>query len=99
MRLDLAQFFRSDEAKSAQPVSFAAPPQFFETRQLGFAGGDDDLAAPFMRNAVLAAKFHHGRGSGHAQPRLQRSRLVVDPGVDDTAVVSALVAGDAVFFL
>src|SRR5215831_6015379 len=51
-----------------------------------------------MWKIVLATKSHHGGGAFHAQPRLERAGLIVDPRVDDTAVVSALVAGNTVFF-
>jgi len=52
-----------------------------------------------VRDAVLAAELDHGRGSGNTEARLQRARLVVDARVDKAAVVAALVAGNAVFFL
>ena len=48
---------------------------------------------------MLEAELDHRRGSTDAKTRLQRARLVVDAGVNDAAVVSALVARDAVFFL
>ena len=51
-----------------------------------------------MGDAVLAAELDHGRGSGDAEFGLERSGLVIDAGVDDAAVVSALVPGNAVFF-
>src|ERR1700723_3549511 len=99
MRLNLAHLVWSNEAKSAQAIRFAALPQLFQTRQFRFAGCDDDLAAYFVRNAMLTEKLPHGRRSRHAQSRFLRSGLVVNPGVDDAAVVSALVAGDAIFLL
>src|ERR1700722_12447914 len=99
MRLDFPQLVRSNKAKSAQAVSFAAQPQFFETRQFGCAGCDDDLAAYFVWNCVLTAELDHGRRPGNAQLRLLRSGFVVHAGVYDAAVVSALVACDAVFLL
>src|ERR1700688_2508161 len=61
--------------------------------------GHDDLAADVVWNAVLAAEVNHGRGSGDAEAGLQGSGLVIDAGVNDAAVVSALVASDTVFFL
>ncbi len=52
-----------------------------------------------MWDAMLAAEFNHSRGATHTKPRLQRPRLVVDAGVDDAAVVSALVTRYARFLL
>jgi hypothetical protein len=48
---------------------------------------------------MLAAKFDHRRGSADAKTGLHRARLVVDAGMNHTTVVTALVAGNAVFFL
>ena len=48
---------------------------------------------------MLAAEIYHGSGSGDAQPRLERAGLVIDTGVDDSAVMSALVLSDVEFFL
>ncbi len=62
-------------------------------------GGDDDFAANTMGNTVLAAELHHGRSSGNAQPGLHRAGLVVHAGVNYPAVVTALVTGNAIFFL
>ena len=47
---------------------------------------------------MLRAEFHHLARARHAQPRLQRSRLVIDPAVDHPAVVSGLVSSQSVFF-
>jgi hypothetical protein len=52
-----------------------------------------------VRNAIFTAKLNHGRRSRHAQSRFLRSGLVVNTRVDDAAVVSTLVAGDAIFLL
>ena len=40
----------------------------------------------------------HGRGSGDTQAGFKRAGFVVDAGVNDAAIVSALVPGHAVFF-
>ena len=99
VRFDLAQFFWTDHAQAGQAVGFSALAQFFETREFVGFGRDDYFAADFVRDVVLAAELDHGGGAGDAESRLQRTGLVVEAGVDDAAVVSALVAGDAVFFL
>ena len=46
---------------------------------------------------MLAAELNHGRGAHDAEASLHRARLVIDAGVNHAAVVSALVAGNAVF--
>ena len=98
MRLDFSQLLRSDQAQAGEAVGFSALAQFLQPRQFVSVGSDDDFAAHFVGNSVLAAELDHGRRSGHAKPGLHGSRLVVDAGVNDAAVVAALVAGDAVFF-
>ena len=94
--LDLAQFFGADEAEAGQAVGFAALAEVFEAREFVGVGGDDDFATDLVGDGVFAAELDHGRGARHAEAGFQRAGLVVDAGVDDAAVVSALVAGDAV---
>jgi hypothetical protein len=45
------------------------------------------------------AELHHLPRPRHTQPRLQRSRLVINPAVDHPAVVSRLVPSHSRFFL
>ena len=97
VRLNFAQLFLLQQSQSGEAVGFSAIEQGVEARDLLGAGGDDDFAADFVRQVVGAAKFHHGGRALDAEFRLQRSRLVVNAGVDHAAVVSALVAGDTVF--
>jgi hypothetical protein len=52
-----------------------------------------------MSDTVFPAKLNHGRRAGYAQFRLQRSRFVIDAGMNDAAVVAALMPAYAVFFL
>ena len=59
--------------------------------------GDNDLAANLVPDALFAAKLHHGRRAGDAQLRLQRSWFVVDAGMNDGAVVAALMPAHAIF--
>src|SRR5579859_4234567 len=99
VRLDLAQFLGTDQPQTRQPVGLSALAQFFQPGQFVFACGDDDFSTHVVRNAMLAAELHHCGGSRHAQPRLQRTGLVVDAGVNYAAVVPALVAGNSTFLL
>ena len=50
-------------------------------------------------NAVLLAEAFHGGRSGNAVARLQRAGLVVEAGMNDSAVVAGLVSGYAVFLV
>ena len=99
MRLDFTQFFRPDQAQTGQAVGFSALSQFLQPRHFIGASGDDDFATDLVRNSVLAAELDHGRRSTDAQLGFHRPWLVVDAGMNHAAVVSALVAGNAVFLL
>jgi hypothetical protein len=50
-----------------------------------------------MVDAVLLAEGNHFLNAGHRQPGFERTRLVVQSGVENAAVVAGLVAGDVVF--
>ena len=99
MRLNLAHFFRLQQPQSGKAVGLSALEQDFQARDFVFAGGHDDLPADFVGQVMLTAKFHHRRCSLDAEPRLQGSGLVVNTGVNDSAVVSALVTGNGFFLL
>ena len=98
MRLDFAHLFALQHAQSRQAVGLAALQQFLKSGNLFFAGGDDDLAADFILQVVLAAELHHGRGALDAKLGFQGTRLVVDAGVNHATVVSTLMTGHPVFF-
>ena len=78
-------------------VGMAAALQLLQAGKFALMGGDNHLAADLMRNAVLAAEGDHGGGAGDAQLRLQRAGAVIEAGVDNAAVVAALVGGEAGF--
>jgi hypothetical protein len=98
MRLSFPEFFWSYEAEAAQSVGLATLAQFFQARKFVWTSGDDDFAADFVRDVMFTTELDHGCRSGNAQARLERAGLVVNAGVDDTAVVAALVARYGVFF-
>ncbi len=99
VRLNLAYLFRLQQAQSGKAIGLSTLEQHFQARDFAIGRGHNDFPADFMRQVVLAAKFHHGRGSFDAQPRLQRSGLVVNAGVNDSTVVSALMTGNSIFLL
>ena len=70
-----------------------------EPCQVALVRRDDDLAAALRRDPVLLAVGVQRPASLHAQSRFQRAGGVVDPGVDDAAVVPRLVCGDPVLLL
>src|SRR5438067_12878641 len=51
-----------------------------------------------MSDIVLPAELDHGGRTFHAGESFKRSRLVVNPRVNNAAVVTTLVASNAVFF-
>src|SRR5262249_62084597 len=53
-----------------------------------FTVGDDQLAYALVRNIVSGAKFIEHWHAAYAVKSFKRPRLVVDPGVDDSAVAS-----------
>jgi hypothetical protein len=59
---------------------------------------DNHFPADFVGKIMLTAESHHRGGSFNAEPCLQRARFVVNARVNDSAIVSALVSGDASFF-
>jgi hypothetical protein len=99
VRLYLAQFRWTDALQALESVGFAALVECFEAGYFIGRSGDDNFAADIMRDTFLAAEGDHGGGALNAEARLQRSRLVVEAGMDDTAVVAARVAAHVVLFL
>ena len=69
-----------------------------EALQLGFIHGDDELAADFVGDAVVAAEGGHFLDAGDGEAGLQGAGLVIEAGVEDAAVVAGLVKANAGFF-
>src|SRR5437667_7688856 len=92
LRLDLPEIVFVDESDAGRAVLACAHEQVVEAGELVLVDGDDDLAALLVRDAVLVAVRVELTAALHAEARLQRARRVVDAGVDDTAVVTRLVA-------
>src|ERR1041385_2687547 len=61
--------------------------------KLFFAYGNNELSTPAMRNVFLLTKPVHRAQPVSAQAGFQRSRFVVQPGMNDSAVMSGLVRG------
>ena len=99
MGFELAKLVAIEQAQAGDAVGDAALVQLREARNFFGSGGHNQLAALFVRNAVLGAEALHRGASGDAVARLERAGAVVEAGVDDAGVVSGLMGGDAVFFL
>jgi len=83
--LDRCDLVAVDPFQAGDPVGFTAALQLVQPRKLGFVGGDDQLAAGMEGNPALLAVVAQLPRSLDAEPRLQRTRLVVDAGVHDAA--------------
>src|SRR5947199_286533 len=77
-------------AQAGDRVGASAALELVQARALALVQRDDDLAAALDGDAALLAVVVQPRGALDAQARLQRPRLVVDPGVDDPGVVAGL---------
>src|SRR5262249_46165814 len=75
------------------PARLRAAAGLAEPLELGTLDGDDQLAAALVWNPAAGAVLVELARAFDAEPRLQRSGLVVDAGVDHAAVVRALVSG------
>ena len=99
MGFNVAQRVAADQPKTREAIGLAALVQFVQAGNFLRLRGYDHFAADLMRQAMGAAKLDHGLRALDTQPCLQRSGFVVNAGVNDAAVVAALVPGHAVFFL
>ena len=98
MRLDFPETLSADHLESRNSVGLTSLEQGLEPRQLGVIGCDNDFSAPIDGDAVRLAELHHAADALDAKPRLVGAGLVVDPRVDDAAVVPRLMSGDARLF-
>ena len=81
-----------------QAVLGAAFEEIVEARQFFGRGGDDDFAADFVFDAVLAAERDHLLEAANAEFGFGGAGLVIEAGVEDAAVVACLVFGQGAFF-
>ena len=86
-------------AQAGDAVRVPAPLELVEARQLLGLGGDDHLAAALGADPALVAVVVELARALDAEPRLQRSRAVVDPGVDHAAGMAGLVGRDPLLAL
>jgi para-nitrobenzyl esterase len=94
----LAELGGVEPLEAFEVVLLAAGFEVAEAGEFGFGGGDNDLAADLMGDGVLATEFGHEPDSADGEAGFQRSGLVIESAVEDTAVVRALVAAGAILF-
>ncbi len=82
------------ETLQTQSIGSGTLQQRFHPDDLGVVGGHDQFAGVTVGDALLVTEFARASRAGRAQLGLQRAWLVVDPGVDDPAVVAGLVTGE-----
>ena len=96
-RLEFADLARSKTPQRIEAVRTPPPFEFVKRSDLRSAGRYDHFARSPMGNPGLGAELVHLPRSLYCQAGLERSRAVVETGVNDTAVVATLVEPDPVF--
>src|SRR5579862_1114719 len=99
VRFDLAQFVGREEPQVSQTVLLAALEQRAQSGNFVIRGRHDDLPADLVRNGMRLAEFHHLTDSPHREPGFPRTRFIVEPRMQNAAVVAALMPPDVGFFL
>src|SRR5690606_1594818 len=96
---DLAEPFGAEPAHPGDAVLPGGP--LDAVQALGVVGvpGHQDLADLLVRQVALGAVLAEQQGAAAAQRGLERSRAVVQAGVDHAAVPAGLVRGDPVLLL
>ena len=92
--LDRAHLVGPDAREAGNAVGARPALEVVEALQVGGPGRDHELAAALRGDPALVAVRVQRRRAFHAQPRLQRARLVVEAGVDDAAVVRRLMGAE-----
>ena len=80
-------------------IGVRLPLDFLQLRQLFFVGGDDQLAAAPVRDAVRDAVLVKKPVSLHAARRLEAALRVIDSRMDDFRVARAGVRADRILAL
>src|SRR5438067_12246505 len=86
-----------DQLEPTQPVGIPSSFELVEPGQLVLADGDDQLTRLRMDDAVCIAERPQHGGTAGAEPRLERTRLVIDSRVYHAAIVPTLMGGNPRF--
>src|SRR5438045_5433313 len=90
MRFYFPKLLRREQAYSGNTVSQSAATQFLNRRSLLFADCYDYFSADLVGYVVRTTKPNQLCGAFNAELRLERTRTIVDAGVDHSAVVAGL---------
>jgi enoyl reductase-like protein len=99
VRLKFANLFVAEQLQAFEAIRSAALQQGMQARHFVLLCRQHDLPAQFMGYIVLHAKVDHPANALNSQASLCRTRLVVQPTVQNTAVVSGLMAARTAFLL
>lgn len=91
IRFDRGDLVGADTAQARHRVGEAASFEIVQAGQFVGVEGNDELAAPLIRDGAGVAVLVHQPRTLDAQPGLQRPGLVVDAAVDHPGVVARLV--------
>ena len=97
VRLKTFQFVGADSSKTGDAIGNTASVKLFEGWNFRFVNGDDYLAAFLVRDVALVTVLSEEPGAFYAVAGLEGTRSVVDPGMDDAAVMAGLVPGEVGF--
>ena len=84
--------------RPCEAVLCAAVEEGFQARKFLLRRGDDDFSADFVRDVVLPAEVDHLADAGDGETGFLGAGLVIQAGVQDAAIVSALMAADGGLF-
>src|SRR5436853_6344176 len=89
VRFALVDLRGIDQVQPLHAVAFAGGAQLLESWDLAVAVCDDQLSAPPLRNAVCGAELVEHARTFDTVARFERSRGIVNTGMNDLAVVGA----------
>jgi hypothetical protein len=99
VRLDFTQFFAREQGQARHSVRSAALVQLVEQGNLTFVTRNNNLPAFVIADGIFVAELPEKCTASQASARLGRTGLVVNPRVNDTAVVASLMMREAAFLL
>jgi hypothetical protein len=99
VRLPLADPFRTHFLESNDAVGAPALEKHVEGAKVSLRDRHDQLSVDPVTDVVCVAEAQEAVSSLEAKAGLERARLVVDARMDDTAVVTGLMARDRRFLL
>ena len=99
MRFNFSNLFCSKSPQIAKTIPDATFVQFIQAWNLALRGRDDNLPADVIGDIVFLAKLNKFPSPFDTEPSLETSGFVINPGVDNPAIVACLVSGYRRFLL